>query len=467
MLKHNPRISDVTFPYIQQHDDIGTVFFWEDRVYRGINAGKVDHVLGLFSSGFIDALISRQLLPSTKITDLHFGNFELVLEHEKIAPQINQFEWTFSMLKSAALLVLEVRSLAEKFGYGMKDCHTQNVMFKGSAPIYVDLGSFVSDPLPMQSYNVYLECLSEYYWPLISWANGNSIMAKLFLSPQLASESFINKARCFFLNKSYLFRLLPTAVEKYYIKINLKYIYLLIRQENIKFFNIKICLKNWLFKSLQKNIKRMTLKTQHSPWIDYQNNSDFSHIRYQLIIDTISQHCSNSESVVDVAGNQGKFILKLIQSTQLKKGINLDLDENAIDIGFLLLNQDAIKYNISFVHADFMSPYGWSNEPDIYGRFKSDIAICMALTHHLLLTQRYSLKQIMANLHAITNKFLFVEFMPKGLWDLDSGVSYDLPDDYSIDSFKEAVEQYFSVEFVRETAENRVLFFCRKNNIFI
>ena len=65
-----------------------------------------------------------------------------VLRHERIPFVSYPYEWTFSMLKDAALLQLDL--LLDALGHDMvlKDSTPYNVQFKGARPTFVDVGSF-------------------------------------------------------------------------------------------------------------------------------------------------------------------------------------------------------------------------------------------------------------------------------------------------------------------------------------
>ena len=52
------------------------------------------------------------------------------------------YEWTFSMLKDAALLQLDLLLAALEHDLVLKDSTPYNVQFKGARPVFVDVGSF-------------------------------------------------------------------------------------------------------------------------------------------------------------------------------------------------------------------------------------------------------------------------------------------------------------------------------------
>ena len=52
------------------------------------------------------------------------------------------YEWTFSELKDAALLTLDIQLRAMKRGMTLKDASAYNVQFEGGKPVLIDTLSF-------------------------------------------------------------------------------------------------------------------------------------------------------------------------------------------------------------------------------------------------------------------------------------------------------------------------------------
>ena len=65
-----------------------------------------------------------------------------VLRHERIPFVSYPYEWTFSMLKDAALVQLDLLLAALEQGMVLKDSTPYNVQFRGARPVFVDIGSY-------------------------------------------------------------------------------------------------------------------------------------------------------------------------------------------------------------------------------------------------------------------------------------------------------------------------------------
>src|SRR5438552_2777549 len=67
-----------------------------------------------------------------------------VLRHEVVPFVSYPYEWTFAMLKDAALLQLELLRGALEENLILKDSSPYNIQWRGAQPLFIDVGSFES-----------------------------------------------------------------------------------------------------------------------------------------------------------------------------------------------------------------------------------------------------------------------------------------------------------------------------------
>ena len=161
--------SDVKFSLMSMVDDFGRVFFSGGKVFRAIENNRKEYCLSLLNSDLFKELNQKKLIPLTTISDFEMEGFELILEHEKLLETI-PYEWTFSMLTDAALAVFEVNEICNKHGFELKDAHTYNILFRGTQPVLIDIGSISPKVSNNNSWNAYEEYLSSFVIPILFWS---------------------------------------------------------------------------------------------------------------------------------------------------------------------------------------------------------------------------------------------------------------------------------------------------------
>src|SRR5690606_1182148 len=91
------------------------------------------------------------------------------------------YEWSFNALKDAALLTLDIQSLALERGLTLKDASAYNVQFVGAKPIFIDTLSFVARE-PGQAWAAYGQFCRHFLAPLALMAKRDIRLQKLLAS---------------------------------------------------------------------------------------------------------------------------------------------------------------------------------------------------------------------------------------------------------------------------------------------
>jgi ribosomal protein L11 methylase PrmA len=130
-------------------DPSGRVFHASGKVYRALDQRGLTDFRALESTGLLGALIGEGNVVATRLLaeeeasalDPPEGRAG-ILEHEAIPFLSYPFEWTFSMLRAAALLQLDILERALAAGLTLKDATPYNIQFRGARPVFIDVGSF-------------------------------------------------------------------------------------------------------------------------------------------------------------------------------------------------------------------------------------------------------------------------------------------------------------------------------------
>ncbi len=89
------------------------------------------------------------------------GVWETVLEHDRVPFVSYPYEWTFGMLRAAAIAHLELLLAALEDGFTTKDGYAYNVQFRGATPVFIDIGSFapIGDGGPWVGYRQFCQTM--------------------------------------------------------------------------------------------------------------------------------------------------------------------------------------------------------------------------------------------------------------------------------------------------------------------
>lgn len=450
-------------------DDAGKVFKWKSRVFRAIRGHTEKRIRYFFQCGLIDELVAVELFPKSWITDYSVEGFALVVEHQEITPLTYSYEWSFSMLKDAAITVLEVNKIANKYGFQLKDSHGSNILFQRMKPKFIDLGSFIewekgANWIGIQEY------LQFYYFSLKIWSKGDGYVGRMSLFAEhgmMPFASYLTYRTCL---PSKICRKLAVFMSRYYGYLSSKSKHV---EQRLKALPGKTLLIKCLFdnkgvprinfdqEKLREKILKINIADSKSDWGKYHNayyaeQRDKPEItpRFSRIIDIIME-LKDIESIIDVAGNQGALSTMINTKTDVKHIICLDYDEDAIDAMYCRAKntpeniEAAIVQNLTWpmVNRDV-------ERPDV--RFKSDAVLALAVTHHLLLKQMCPIDKVLKAISCYSSKYVFIEFMPLGLY-VDE-YSPEPPSWYSCDWFRKEFTSRFQLLLEEEVAHNRVLF---------
>ncbi len=446
-IKEKINVDDVEFFRVSV-DPCGRVFKWKNRLFRAIYYDMVDEVRNMFSCGMIGELIDKRLFPNSWMTGFSIAGYGLVIEHEIINSVTYPFEWSFSMLKDAALTVLEINMTAVRYGYQTRDCHSYNICFDRTTPLFVDLGSFIriNEKKYWASYENFLR---SYYYPLRIWSGGNTFLARkilfsLGLTDEMPHESYL-------LYKYPIVRTISLDILRQIVSH-----YFILRD--------RIPYKFMSFKKLKRKINSISLRESETKWGEYHKayydaaGNPVMNPRFSRIIDLIGSH--NISSVIELGGNQGIFSEMLLKSSPVRKIICTDYDGKAVDAMYRNARDKVLSLTPAVI--DIMYPLMNYYEAPPYERLKAEAVLALAVTHHIVLGQKLAIELFFEIVARYSKKFVFIEFMPLGLWD--GKTAPPLPSWYNQDWFRAAFEKYFTVHLIEKLEENRVLFMGELKN---
>ncbi|HEU4425806.1 MAG TPA: class I SAM-dependent methyltransferase [Pilimelia sp.] len=169
-------------------DPANRVFYAGDLVLRGLGPSAAEDWEALAATDFFPAMVAAGKICHTEpidparlagATDVdaaagvdagELAGWATVLRHERIPYVSYPYEWSFSMLRDAALLHLEILLAALGEGITTKDGSAYNLQWRGSAPVFIDVGSFerLRDGEPWAGYRQFCQTM---LYPLLLQAH--------------------------------------------------------------------------------------------------------------------------------------------------------------------------------------------------------------------------------------------------------------------------------------------------------
>ncbi len=128
-------------------DRNGAVFYRNGEILRGISARALANWELLRATRFFQerveqgSIVRTERVEGAEAADIP-GEWAAVLRHELVPFVSYPYEWTFGMLKDAALLHLDLMLAALPAGLILKDSSAFNIQWMGAQPVFIDIPSF-------------------------------------------------------------------------------------------------------------------------------------------------------------------------------------------------------------------------------------------------------------------------------------------------------------------------------------
>ncbi len=156
----------------------------ENILYRQVNKIFKEHFDLFISSGFYEKLVQQQILiPHTIINENLAGSNDwyATLKPERIEFISYPWEWSFDMLKDAALLTLRLAREAAASGMVLKDATAYNIQWQKGRLIFIDSLSFEKYD-PEQPWIAYRQFCENFLAPLLLMHYSKNSLHQLLLA---------------------------------------------------------------------------------------------------------------------------------------------------------------------------------------------------------------------------------------------------------------------------------------------
>ena len=366
------------------------VFHLDGEVYRALDQRSLDNWEKLAATRFFaEGVAAGRIVgtePASDVTPIDGTEWAGVLRHDRIPVISYPYEWTFTMLRDAALLQLDLLSAALAEDMILKDSTPFNVQWRGRQPVFIDIGSFEA----LESGDIwvgYRQFLGQYLYPLILTAHvGIPFQPWLRGQPDgLTAEQLrrVMSSRDLLRKSGLLHVALPARAE---------------RKAHGGGRNVRSELKEAGFSKemIEANVnglRRIVTDLEWDPgssrWNEYATSCDHVHVHRGAKAAFITRALAAAPpSVVwDVGANDGYFS-KLAAATA-DHVLALDADEVVLDELYRGLRKAGIDNVLPLVH-DLANPspgIGWRGRerPPLVDRSSPDLILCLAVIHHIVI----------------------------------------------------------------------------------
>ncbi len=325
------------------------------------------------------------------------------LRHERVRVLSYPYEWAFSMLRDAAILQLALSREALAEGVLTKDATSYNVQFEGSRPVFIDVGSFerLAPGEPWAGYRQFCELFLNPLLlqavagvPFQPWLRGslNGI------SPTLAAAALGSRKR--FRRDVLTHVRLHARAETHYADADADRD---VRSELKRAgFGPKII--DAQMANLQRAVERLEWRASASTWSSYSDRGHYTDTDLEAKADFVARATAalDAPMVLDLGANDGRFSRVAVEAGA-SLAVAVDGDHLVVDHLYRQLRAEGERRILPLVLdlADPSPGLGWRSRerPSFVDRVRPDLVLCLAVIHHLALSNTVPFEEIVRFLH--------------------------------------------------------------------
>lgn len=411
-------------------DPATRTFLHEGIYYRAVKPKAQAYVESLFRSGLMNMLQQHGFIPETEFCEFKISGYTSVLRQETEFFTVPPQQWNPVLVKDTALMYVNMCSLLCDHGFGLVDGHPFNIIIqKNSRPKWCDIGSIV----PLENENDLCglaEFIRHFVYPLLLRSKNQAFgkISRYYLGEGCTDEE-------------------ANLLLKTVLKVGGK--------------------RRTVLNGLLDIIHSIDFPFHKTLWSDYHkeyhgerpnsvlldlNNQDFKSVHVRDAVLKRIFRLLTPRHVIDYGANAGIQSLLIAQTGA--EVLACELDEQAASRCYLNFLNFSDKLRVKVALAPFGAPPA-EKVPDL--------ALALALTHHLFFTHHYNFEVMARTLASCTTDILITEFMPNGLGVGKPHIS-PLPEDYTLEIFTRELGRFFrSIEVVDYIGfEHRKLIIARE-----
>ena len=402
-------------------------------------------------AGLIERLVRDGLLIDSTLVSAHSLDLDpasvgdVVLRQPRIAVPTYAYEWSFDMLREAALVTLRALARALEAGFVLKDAPSFNVLFAGTQPRLVDTPS-IEPYVDGQIWTGYSQFCRAFLFPLLLAAY-RDVQVQPLLRGHLG-ELPAGDAAALFGWRDYL---RPGVLKDVVFQASLDRQFAG-AQAKVKSTTAGQHYPRELFArnlarltALIEGLPRPARTTEWSAYDTFQSYDDADRATKARFVDRLVRATAPCR-VADLGANIGEY-----SDIALKAGcavVAIDIDAGAID---RLYRAHPGVATLTPVVTSLLNPspalgWGLSERRSLFDRVQSDRFLALALIHHLRITGGVPLASIVPQLFRIAPEGI-IEWVDKtdAMVARMLSLRADIYDDYTWPAFEQLLRQHAEI----------------------
>jgi SAM-dependent methyltransferase len=401
-------------------DPGGFVFNSGQRILRAIEPSAFETLKQFLKSEPAQAFLSARQLVNTWITEADSFSAQIpegyrLAEHERIPFASFPSEWPAEMLACAGFLTLDLAEQTLPFGWGLKDATPYNVLFRGPSAVFVDVLSFERRDPQDGIWSAYAQFVRTFLLPLLAARASSSTPDLIWLAKRdgLEPEQVYQML-------SWPARLTPPALTLVSLPAWLSrraesntslYQTISTDPEKARFTLATV------FHCLRSQLRQLSSAPRASRWSNYlDTQTHYSGSQFaakESFVDAVLDEFA-PRRVLDVGSNTGHF--SELAARAGSSVVAIDSDSSAVSQLWLRASEN--KLDILPLVVDLCRPtpaVGWRNResPSFLDRAHRafDLVMMLAVVHHMLVSERVPLEEILDLASDLTTDLLLLEFV--------------------------------------------------------
>ncbi len=426
-------------------DPASRVLWKGDQVLRALSSQGWEDWQALSQSElFRRSTETGQLIETEAVA----GSDPPLLAHKRIAFWSYPYEWSFSMLAAAARLQLDLLASALSEGLTLKDATPYNIQFRGTHPVFVDIGSF-RPYQPGEPWLGYGQFCRQFLYPLMVQAHAGVPFQSLLrgslggITPAFARALLRGRKVA---KPGVMFDVVLQARAERAWQDRATDLREEIKQAG---FSAEMIIRN--LARLRKVVDRTRWESAASAWSGY---AECGHVASQrqakeeAVAEVVGQR--RRRLVWDLGANDGHFARLAAPHADLV--VAIDADDLVIDRLYRSLAAEGPENILPLVGnlADPSPGLGWrgGERRSLWDREQPDLVLMLAVIHHLVVSANLPLEEVIDWLASLRCEVIF-EWVPPDdplarrlMLNKRPG---EIHSDYQEDAFRRLIHRFFQV----------------------